>query len=342
MSEIEAKITAARTGETDGHDSKDNLSEALPDLPPVSTPEFKAAKVDTGILAIIRTNPLLSIAVAAAISCGLVLALAAFLTEPPLVVIEAESEFVSYEVKRPIFASLVLRKGFLARAGEQCPSEVKNGNTVGIFPKAGSLVRYTQLGDQLSIRITNTGSAGKLDGAAVCDLSEDARFLIQLGSEETLDNQLVLPIAGPLEIGIEQIRQKASDNAAGNAGFLYSAAIRVYGRTGFPGSRERVYPAQGGAFDVPAGGRLTTEGNGYGYGYAIPGKRAMRVSVSTESGELRLIRAGSSRDDERFAVSLLSQTLNDPSFGFLTLLIFVVSLIMQTIAAGISIRDASR
>ncbi|MEL6622669.1 MAG: hypothetical protein AAFQ11_07325, partial [Pseudomonadota bacterium] len=239
-------------------------------------------------LRVLERSVVFKLAAAAAASVGVVLGIAIWFAEPALITIEAETETVAYRVARTGFAAIVSYQPIEMDAGSPCAEALDGTVPVRIEPAEGTTVRYTQFRRLVSIQLLapeGEVAAGTLTTTAECALPRMARFVVQLGAEKGGTN-VALPIAGPIEIGLEQIRQKPTGSEAANAGLLLRATLRVYGRTSWPGSGGNIYPAEGGTFEVPAGGRLTTKAEGMqdpAYGYALAGENALRVSISTES-----------------------------------------------------------
>jgi len=288
--------------------------------------------------------------------------------------VSAEAESLLYRVSRPELASVPLL-GARVQNQPQCVSalgESINSNFIGIVrPNEGTLVRYRWSVERVSISLTATerltevepgtqtiqqpadpseqqpqSSAGQLIvSGQMCDLQSTAVLVLPV----TPDNVRPLPIAGHMEIGVAfGVPLEPRVGASMHTGIMYGAEVRVFGRSLLS---DRLFPIYDSPISIPAGGTLSTiefsnDENSHGrisnndhgwYGIAEIGQKSFEISATVQTSDLIFTRAGSTREQERLAVSFLTEVVRDPDLSELLLWIGVIVFLFQIVVAAYSI-----
>lgn len=299
-----------------------------------------------------------------------ILALACFLTSifilivtsiprnSPLVIIEAETEILSYTVARQELAAIpVNRAKIRGEIEDECRNVLRDdGSFTGLVsPKAGVQVIYRVIAGQVLVELRpssqSAASLGILESVNGARCSIDERIVVSFRSNLTARTNLrPLPIAGPAVLGKELSAPEIGESERSSPGLLLSASIHVLGRASFPTGNHALYPAVDEKIIVPAGSRLVSISNDSEdtslprswYGIVSFEKDVLKVSATTDGEHLRLFRPGSSGDAERFNTSILAQIFNDPSLAIVSLGLVVFTIVFQTLLGLLSVPRASR
>ena len=126
-------------------------------------------------------------------------------TKPPLVLIDAKTEFLRYTVVREGLANIVVENAAPNLPLDTCKKLLDDDGlfTGMIIPKIGAKITYRQVDSLVVVDITGK-DGGLLVGydKSTCTLPTMVRFKFERG-DGTEINASGLPIVGPAEIGIE-------------------------------------------------------------------------------------------------------------------------------------------
>lgn len=273
----------------------------------------------------------------------------------PLIVAELTSEYVVQTVRRPVLARVPLRSADQI-AGEGCstaaggkPPDASDGT---LHPPEGAIVRYRIRGGRLSVEVEERAVS---DGAASagralvrfrtaageeidCELKDPRNVFVMPASSDML-----LPIAGPAEIGIEFGAPIAS-GAQGQrvANLLLEGRLQIFAKSRWS---RALYPVLSSELIVPAGSRLASSTDVTGpepgdpwYGVAIPNDSAFRISATIETQELRFYRPGREGEHEYFSLTLFTRILTDPGIAALSFLVVTLFAVSQLVATIMGLR----
>lgn len=273
---------------------------------------------------------------------------------PPLIVINAETEYVAFRVVRPEIAIIALEDTAYRGDNLNCPKLQGSQITLGLLePARKSIIQYRYAGEKLAISLASSPDAPshlRFPDETACTLPSVASFVLKKHGNQSLGSR-PLPIAGPGQIGDEYgpptlPPEQSTSPYYRTLGTMISGELQVFGRTANPINRGTLYPAQNAVFPLPAGGRLASGGgnissdemisNASWYGVAMMGDKSLHISVTTESEDLQLFRPGRSSDFERFGISIFARLFSDPSIAPISLFLLFVSISMQAIFGWIS------
>ncbi|TYC53436.1 hypothetical protein FMN50_15130 [Rhodobacterales bacterium] len=272
----------------------------------------------------------------------------------PLIVVEAETELLSYVVMRPELAAIPFNNVRL-RGGklENCTGLAASGDlfTGIVQPTAGVQVwyRFVDGNPLIELRAGNrkTDDTGHLQFENGTRCAIQSRLVIRLANTTNSDsvNARPLPIAGPARLGTELSAPLINESSRRMSGLLLSGSLRILGRASDPSAADALYPAIDEEIVIPAGSRLSSfTDNGQElqepsswYGIATIGDGSYSVAATTESDFLRLYRPGQSQDAESFRTSLFAQVFNDPSLATMSLALVVLSIVFQTLLAWLGL-----
>jgi hypothetical protein len=250
----------------------------------------------------------------------------------PLIVMQLDTELLTQRVARPELSSLPVVGARLANAGN-CDALLQDGKFTGVIrPPEGALLSYHWEPQRLVIGIaapplSNGGGYAETRLTTrkeqQCNLTlQNVQIEVAPGPRRT-DPLWQLPIAGPAVAGSEFGSPLApEDNGSRVYDLLRGGTITVYGKSV---DRNMLFPIGNSVFEVPAGSRVASaptlplgfdEAGPSWYGVALyEPKHGLRVSATTEAGELLLFRPSPGSQQETFGIGLLTGILGDPATG---------------------------
>lgn len=285
------------------------------------------------------------------------------LTTPPLVVIEAQTGFVSYRVQRQEVSAMALEGAEVTDVSSFCAAGLDDAGRVFsiVSPQAGATVEYRWIPGMVMIRLSAApGGQTLVENAkgTQCLASGDLTFLVpaaaldrlpplpvlgggQIGAEQgvpTLSNSLP-PCADPalagrgcLNNGAREIAVEPASNPA-----MRRASARLFGRTSMPFTGGQLYPITDGEFLVPAGGRLEAANDEAPFIGSVTLDNAastLQVQVTIEADNLRLYRVGQNDQAEILAAGIVARAISDPSLGPALIFVAIIAFMLQ-VAIGL-------
>lgn len=272
------------------------------------------------------TTALLLTAALTAFTVGIV----TFANNPkPLIVMQLDTELLVQRVARPELSSFPVVGARLSDPGG-C-TILTDGRFTGVVrPPEGALLSYHWEPDRLLIGIEAPVNGDRPSETLLSDRDEAqcrlplARLQIAIAPVPTVANpSWQLPIAGPAVAGSEfgSPLAPASDGKR-VYDLLRGGTISVYGKSL---ERSMLFPIGNSAFEVPAGSRVASgpslplgkaEAGPSWYGVALyHPEDGLKVSATTEAGELLLFRPSPGSQQETFGIGLLASVLGDPGTG---------------------------
>ncbi|CUH81413.1 hypothetical protein [Tropicibacter naphthalenivorans] len=272
---------------------------------------------------------------------GFVIFLMLLRQAPPYAVMQLRSTFLEQIVEREALAKMKLPVGpWLNAAGDPCLlsiSERGSESTVEVHPRAGIRLRYRWRPGRLAILLSDAPA-----GLPVADLARDDigcavanRLVINLELPVS-DGLLVLPVAGPAEVGAENVGQ---DHFFGGEIYLSARAL-------LPPDRGALYPASDAPIVLPEGGRLAAAdelraGQSW-YGTARVTSDGLVIAANTETATLVLVRAGDRSEFEPLHVGLLAKLFQDPSVAPWSIGTLFVITVLQLAISALSLSPGKR
>ncbi len=306
----------------------------------------------------------LFLGISAAITAATVVYVWRLPPNPPLIVAELRSEYVIQQVRRPVLGRIPLAVATRV-VGGVCEDEDENKDSeksrlpevqgAVLLPAEKAIVRYRIRDGAVSVEVEEPppDSAGKRSPTLLRmtdPLGEETDCVLE-GSRHVfrIENprDLLLPIAGPAEIGIEFGAPVASGTAGRRVpNLLLEGRLQIYAKSRWS---RALYPVITDELIVPAGSRLASSRDVTGpapgdpwYGVAIPeeeeeGGRAFRISATTESSRLHFFRPGRTGESETFSLGLFTRILGDPSIAILSFLFVTFFAVSQVVASAIGL-----
>lgn len=276
----------------------------------------------------------------------------------PLVVVQAQSALVRYQVQLPSYAVIPLLKGkasFAEADAVACRAqgilvEASLAEPVLIAPKAGARVTYWRGTTGVTLQVEHENN----EGGALANLSTQhgavcvpkQRFIVLVAANDAP----MLPIAGPASIGDETAPGAApaaisepvgqpqpaapchSDPAgviAATPGLLYGGTVELYGWSRWSGTHA-LYPIPGLGYRIPRGSRLEIlQVASIGNAAACGDGPGFDVRIATESDSLSLYQPNFGLRNAVFDTGLVARTIGDPSLAGLLLAIATFGLVLQ-------------
>lgn len=264
---------------------------------------------------------------------------------PPLVLIEAETGFLSYQVQREDLSSIALVAAEVTEVAAFCAAGLDEEGKVRavVRPSVGTTVEYHWLPGFIMVRMfSETLPSALVEGEDGMQCRAESDQLTFLLPAETLHRMAPLPVLGTGQIGAElgvptlpsEISPCRWPAFAGKScidnghheipvmtsarSSLHRATARLFGRTSMPIGEGRLYPITDGNFAIPGGARLeagmvtspfigsvTVSGDGL----------SLRAEVTVAADDMRLYRVGHSQQAESLAAGAIARSINDPSLG---------------------------
>ena len=286
------------------------------------------------------------------------------LGKPPLVLVEAETGFLSYRVQRADLSSFILQGAEITDTASFCSAGLDAAGKVLalVRPTAGTTVEYHWLPDLVKITLQSEPADTALiegeDGTQCRAASGDLTFLVP---SEALRRRPPLPILGSGQIGVElgvptfgaplaacrseELKgQTCIDNGNHEVPVinepnptLHRATARLFGRTSMVLSGGQLYPITDGVFPVPGGSRLQASEESSPFIGSVTlsdDGLSLRAQVTVEANNLRLFRAGQTQQAEVLATGVIARAFSDPSLGPLLILATVIAFFLQ-LAVGV-------
>ena len=286
--------------------------------------------------------------------------------KPPLVLIEAETGFLSYRVQREDLSAIALDGAEIREADSFCPAGLDAEGKVRaiVRPVSGTTVEYHWLPGMVMIRFLSESGAPALvenaEGQQCRAAGADLTFLVPA---EALQRLPPLPVLGRGQIGAELgvptlpgLLPPCRDSAL--AGLrcvdnglheipvtitsdrtLRRATARLFGRTSGPVWHGQLYLITGDEIPVPGGSRLDTERDDAPFIGSVrlsDDGMSLQAQVTVEAESLRLYRAGQTEQAEVLATGVIARALVDPSIGPWLILAAIVAYLLQL---AINMRD---
>ncbi len=299
-----------------------------------------------------------------------------YLQNPPYVHVVAESEYVAFHVANAGLSRIAVRYGKWTEAVDCEGLSNAEQDIFGLLePAVGTTVVYRWFPDLISITVVAPQLAvdtsgdyllqpNKMGGGkarTVATLTTDENLECQLDHEvrlviPTKVNQLSpLPINGPMQIGVP-MGWPAMPRRSGYvpAGIMYGATMQVFGRSI---TNNELYLTHDEPVRVAGGGSLMSgtfdmysenmqreeDTSSRWYGMATLGKRGFDVSVTVDTNDLVINRAGgTAQQKERFGVSYLAEALRDPGLARWLLLFIAIPIVLQMLVDILSLIDTIR
>lgn len=279
--------------------------------------------------------------------------------KPPLVLIEAETGFLSYRVQREDLSGIALDGAEVREISSFCPAGLDEAGKVRalVRPVYGTTVEYHWLPGMVMIRFLSESGAPALvenAGGEQCRAAEaDLTFLV---SAEALQRVPPLPVLGRGQIGAELgvptlpgLVPSCED--AELAGYqciynglheipvtatsdrtLHRATAQLFGRTSAPFSGGQLYPIASGEIPIPGGSRLEAHLQDAPFigsiGLSGDG-RSLLAQVTVEAESLRVYRVGQTEQAEVLATGIIARAIGDPSLWPLLILAAIIAYLLQ-------------
>ncbi len=250
----------------------------------------------------------------------------------PLIVMQLDTELLVQRVARPELSSFPVVAALLSDTGD-CTFLASGRFTGVVRPPEGALLSYHWAPDRLLISIEAPPAAdadAKRAAETLLSTRDEeqcrlplARLQIEIAVPTPSSPSWQLPIAGPAVAGSEfgSPLAPASDGKR-VYDLLRGGTITVYGKSL---ERNMLFPISDSEFKVPAGSRVASgpslplgkaDAGPSWYGVALyDPEHGLRVSATTEAGELLLFRPSPGAQRETFGIGLLSGVLGDPATG---------------------------
>ncbi len=279
--------------------------------------------------------------------------------KPPLVLIEAETGFLSYRVQREDLSGIALDGAEVREIGSFCPAGLDEAGKVRalVRPVYGTTVEYHWLPGMVMIRfLSESGTPALVENASgeQCQAAEaDLTFLV---TAEALQRVPPLPVLGRGQIGAELgvptlPSLVPSCEGAALAGYqciynglyeipltvtsdrtLHRATARLFGRTSAPFSGGQLYPVDSGEIPIPGGSRLEANRDDAPFigsvGLSGDG-RSLLVQVTVEAENLKVYRVGQTEQAEVLATGIIARAIGDPSLWPLLILAAIIAYLLQ-------------
>lgn len=273
-----------------------------------------------------------------------------FLDQVPIALINARSNFISYEMQRDTVSKFLVHGAEVSDPAAFCEGFLEAGNrfTGLVAPQKGTKVSYFRHGSHLQITLDTPKDlpAPELSIKSRPDCRMTGRQLVFLIPEERLDEHLPFPIIGRGEIGAElaspslpttgetRFPTVTVDRAPGK--LLFGATVRLFGRTTTLLDDGQLYPISGAEFVVPRGSRLATsnpESSLVGSVLARTDDEALDIEVTIEATELQLYRVGADSQVESLGAGVVAEAFGNPGLVSILTCIAIFSFLVQTLCS---------
>lgn len=277
----------------------------------------------------------LVISLAVTLACVLVLGVLALVYRAPLLVFDIRTEQFAQVVVRPPLSALTVRDATLRGLTEACAGQ--ETFTGVVEAPEGAILTYRWRPGSVSVAISN--GPLRLIGTDGSCTEPEGEFSVVLDVPGDDQASLILPIAGPVEVGSEL------SNAAPPPGglprrldLLLDGSFTVFGRTIQLWGTPSLYPISTDPLPLPAGSRVgplpakPEEADAW-YGVAFADEDGFVVRATADADRVSLFRA-SDRDGElAYSFGLFSAIVGDPVIGTLALIVFFLVTAVQLVAS---------
>lgn len=279
--------------------------------------------------------------------------------KPPLVLIEAETGFLSFRVQREALSVMALDGAEVREIASFCPAGLDEAGKVRaiVRPAFGTTVEYHWLPGMVMIRfLSENGDPALVEsaGGEQCRAAEaNLTFLVPA---EALQRVPPLPVLGRGQIGAELgvptlpglpsacrnialAGHRCVDNGlheipvtATTDRTLHRATAKLFGRTSAPFSGGQLYPITSDEIPIPGGSRLETNNEDTPFigsvGLSGDGM-SLLTQVTVEADSLRVYRVGRTEQAEVLATGAIARAIGDPSLWPLLILTAIIAYLLQ-------------
>lgn len=285
----------------------------------------------------------LVISLAVTLLSVLVLGALAWFYRAPLLVFDLRTEQFAQVVVRPPLSALTVRDATLRGLTEACAG--RDSFTGVVEAPQGAILTYRWRPGSVSVAISN-GPLRLTNAEGPCT-EREGEFSVVLEVPADGEASLVLPIAGPVEVGSELSNAAPPlGNLPRRLDLLLDGSFTVFGRTIQIWGAPSLYPISTDPLPLPAGSRVgalpaNPEDADAWYGIALAGSDGFVVRATADADRVTLFRA-SDRDGElAYSFGLFSAIVGDPVIGTLALIIFFLVTAVQLVASwmGLWVED---
>lgn len=284
---------------------------------------------------------LLVISSAVTLLCVLALGLVALMHRSPLLVFDIRTEQFSQMAVRPAFSALTVRDAALRGLTEDCQARARFTGVVE--PPQGAKLTYRWRPDAVSVVIEG-GPVRLVEADGVCvDRSQQVSLVLDIPNDSDDQSagviELVLPIAGPVQVGAELANATPPpDGLPRRIDLMLEGSFTVFGRTIQLWGTPALYPISDSPLPLPAGSRVgalpdNPQDADAWHGMALVTPSGFNVRATADADRVSLFRAGARDGELVFQFGLFSALAGDPNIGTLALIIFFVVTAVQLVAA---------
>lgn len=242
----------------------------------------------------------------------------------PVLVIEGQSNFVEYRVKRSHVSAIPLVEASIRGDDEM------TGVTALWTPDVDAKVSYNWFDDGIVISCDGTSVLEYADGKRT-PLANMVFIRIAVGQSGSVLPDL--PISGPAQIG--SISQVPTAPRQGRpilpSQIFLGGKIDIFAKEKLPPWKKNKSLYHVSRLELPAGGMLTSSSpvqapNGASwYGVSRYGSKGFDVSATTETTQLKIVRSGAGEGETAgFNIGTISRAYSDPSLASLAAGIAVI------------------
>lgn len=284
---------------------------------------------------------LLVISTAVTLICVLALGLLALLHRSPLLVFDIRTEQFSQLAVRPAFSALTVRDAVLRGLTDDCRQLAQFTGVVE--PPEGAKLTYRWRPNAVSVVIEG-GPVRLIEEGGVCvERSPQVSMVLNIppagadSSAATID--LVLPIAGPVQVGNELANATPPpDGLPRRADLMLDGSFTVFGRTIQLWGPPALYPISDSPLPLPAGSRVgalpdNPQDADAWHGMALFTPSGLNVRATADADRVSLFRAGARDGELAYQFGLFAAVAGDPTIGTLALIVFFLVTAVQLVAA---------
>jgi hypothetical protein len=284
---------------------------------------------------------LLVISTVVTLMCVLVLGVIALLHRSPLMVFDIRTEQFSQIAVRPAFSALTVRDASLRGLSDACSAH--SAFTGVIEPPEGAVMTYRWRPNAVSVTIAG-GPVRLVEDNAVCvDPSSQVSVILDI-PQATPDAPfeaigLVLPIAGPVQVGAELANATPPPTGLPRRiDLMLEGRFTVFGRTIQLWGTPALYPIATDPLPLPAGSRVgalpsNPQDADAWHGMALVTSTGLNVTATADADRVVLFRAGARDGELVYQFGLFAAIAGDPSIGTLALLVFFLVTALQLVSA---------
>lgn len=284
---------------------------------------------------------LLVISTAVTLLCVLALGLVALLHRSPLLVFDIRTEQFSQLAVRPAFSALTVRDAALRGLTEDCRDLASFTGVVE--PPEGAKLTYRWRPNAVSVMIEG-GPVRLIKEAGVCvERSQQVSLTLDIPSapegQSAESIGLVLPIAGPVQVGNELANATPPpDGLPRRVDLMLEGSFTVFGRTIQLWGTPALYPISDSPLPLPAGSRVgalpeNPQDADAWHGMAMVTPSGFNVRATADADRVSLFRAGARDGELAYQFGLFSALAGDPTIGTLALIVFFLVTAVQLVAA---------